>query len=285
MQLYVGVDVHLSERPELAGIPRCVSRNRYTRRRAIRAANGPTLIDSGAFTMLKGHGRWTFTPAEYVAQLRHIIAALGRENVTAVGPMDWMCEQVIIDGGQSKDGRFAGTRPHLSLPPDATLDDCVAEHQRRTVANGVELRSLAPDLPVMYAIQGYTLAQYLRCVAMYRDAGVDLVAEPLVGLGSVCRRQASGEIDLIVTTLHAMGIALHGFGVKAEGVEAYGPLLASADSMAWSYASRRRVGLCPHGVVRHEANCPVAAAQWWRDVTSRIGRVAQPALDLFGAAA
>jgi hypothetical protein len=62
------------------------------------------------------------------------------------------------------------------------------------------------------------------------------------------------------------------------------PLLASADSMAWSYASRRRVKRCPHGVVKHEANCPIAAATWWHEVTARVGHVAQPALDLFGTA-
>lgn len=285
MRLYVGVDVSLSDRPELAGIPRCVSRNRYAGRRTIRPATGPTLIDSGAFTMLKDNGHWTFTPAEYVTQLCRIVAALGREHVTAIGPMDWMCEDIVIEGGQTKDGRFVGTRQHLGLPASASLDDCVAEHQRRTVANGIELRCLAPDLPIMYAVQGYTLAQYVRCVAMYRDAGVDLAREPLVGLGSVCRRQASREIDTIVSVLHAMGIRLHGFGVKADGVEAYGPLLESADSQAWSYAARKRVKLCPHGVVKHEANCPIAAANWWRDVSARIGGSAQPALDLSGAAA
>lgn len=285
MRLYLGVDVHLSERAELAGIPRCVSRNRYARRRTIAQANGPTFIDSGAFTQLKTHGRWTFTPAEYVTELRRIVASLGPDNVVAIGPMDWMCEAVVIEGGHTKDGTFVGTRPHLGLPDEASLDDCVAEHQRRTVTNGIELRRLAPDLPIVYAIQGNTLDQYVRCVAMYREAGIDLTAEPLVGLGSVCRRQASSEIDLIVTTLHAMGIRLHGFGVKRGGIEAYGPLLKSADSQAWSYASRKRVKLCPHGVVKHEANCPVAAVAWWRQVSGRTPRAAQPALDLFGAAA
>jgi hypothetical protein len=82
-----------------------------------------------------------------------------------------------------------------------------------------------------------------------------------------------------------MGIRLHGFGVKADGLAAYGPLLASADSYAWSYAARKRVKHCPHGVVRHEANCPIAAATWWREVAGRISQSAQPALDLFGAAA
>lgn len=284
MDLYVGVDISLSERPELAGVNRCCSLSRYVKRRRIRPASGPTLIDSGAFSMLKDHGRWIYTVEEFVGHMRRVVAALGPEHVVAVAGMDMMCEDIVINGGITKDGRFVGSRQHLGLPADATLDDCVREHQRITVANHVELSRLAPDLGFFPTIQGNTLAQYLRCVAMYRAAGVDLTALPLVGLGSVCRRQASSEIDLIVTTLHAMGIRLHGFGVKAEGVEAYGPLLESADSQAWSYAARRRVGLCPHGVVKHEANCPIAAVRWWREVSGRIRSDAQPALDLFGAA-
>lgn len=285
MDLYVGVDISLSERPELAGVNRCCSLARYIGRKTIKPASGPTLVDSGAFSMLKNNGRWIYTVDEYIGHARRVVAALGPENVVAVAGMDMMCEDIVIEGGVTKDGTFVGSRQFLGLPAGATLDDCVREHQRITVENHVEVSRRAPDLNVFPTIQGNTLAQYLRCVAMYRAAGVDLTSLPLVGLGSVCRRQASSEIDLIVTTLHAMDIRLHGFGVKAEGVTAYGPLLESADSQAWSYAARKRVGLCPHGLVKWEANCPVAAGMWWRRVSGLIGTVAQPALDLFGVAA
>ncbi|MBQ1166450.1 hypothetical protein KBZ21_51530, partial [Streptomyces sp. A73] len=67
---------------------------------------------------------------------------------------------------------------------------------------------------------------------MYTDAGIDLAAEPIVGLGSVCRRQAPSEINEIVATLHSHGLRLHGFGVKTQGLSDYGPSLYSADSMA-----------------------------------------------------
>jgi hypothetical protein len=246
-----------------------VSRTRLATRRSIPKANGPVLLDSGAFTELQRHGRWTITAAEYVAEVRRYIAAIGPEHVEAISPQDWMCEPIVINGGTTKDGPFAGTG--LS----------VVEHQLRTVTNLVELRRLAPDLPIIPVIQGYDLADYARCVALYQAAGVNLRAEPLVGLGSVCRRQASGEIDLIVSTLQAMGIALHGFGVKAEGLAAYGPLLESADSQAWSYAARRRVGRCPHGRgIRWEANCPAYALTWWRSAVARSHGDAQLAFDL-----
>jgi hypothetical protein len=35
---------------------------------------------------------------------------------------------------------------------------------------------------------------YLRCWNIYADAGIDLSTFPLVGVGSVCRRQNSDEI-------------------------------------------------------------------------------------------
>ncbi|MBQ1166512.1 hypothetical protein KBZ21_51845, partial [Streptomyces sp. A73] len=66
---------------------------------------------------------------------------------------------------------------------------------------------------------------------MYTDAGIDLAAEPIVGLGSVCRRPATSEINEIVATLPSHGLRLHGFGVKTQGLSDYGPSLYSADSM------------------------------------------------------
>ena len=87
-----------------------------------------------------------------------------------------------------------------------------------------------PWLPV---VQGWTLPDYLRCVDMYAAAGVDLRDVPVVGLGSVCRRQATSEIGELVTCFAERGLRLHGFGVKSAGWRLYGHLLASADSMAW----------------------------------------------------
>jgi hypothetical protein len=130
-------------------------------------------------------------------------------------PMDWMCEPFML----------------------AKTGLTIAVHQARTVANYVELRDLAPDLPFIPVLQGWCLGDYVRCAEMFQRAGVDLTAEPLVGVGSVCRRQATGEIEVIVHTLASMGLRLHGFGVKAGGLQRYADCLASADSLAWS--SRR----------------------------------------------
>ncbi len=85
---------------------------------------------------------------------------------------------------------------------------------------------------------------YLDCVRLYASAGIDLAALPRVGLGSVCRRQSTAEIAVIVAALARRGLRLHGFGVKTGGLHLYGHQLASADSMAWSYTARRALP-CP----------------------------------------
>jgi hypothetical protein len=138
----------------------------------------------------------------------------------------------------------------------------VAEHQHRTVANYLALRQLAPALPFIPVVQGWRLADYLACVDLYASAGVDLAALPRVGLGSVCRRQSTAEIAVIVTALAALGLRLHGFGIKTSGLGQYGHLLASADSMAWSYAARRAPALPGCTGHRNCANCLIYATTW-----------------------
>jgi hypothetical protein len=184
------------------------------------------------------HGRWV-TPAEdYAAAVARYAEQIGGLEFAA--PQDWMCEPFMIE------------RTGLS----------VAEHLHRTVANYLTLRHLAPELPVIPVVQGWRLADYLACLELYTSAGVDLAALPRVGLGSVCRRQSTAEIAVIVTELARRGLRLHGFGVKTGGLHLYGHLLASADSMAWSYTARRLPAL--PGCTGHAncANCLTYAAAW-----------------------
>lgn len=155
----------------------------------------------------------------------------------------------------------------------------VTEHQHRTVANYLELRQLAPHLPFIPVLQGWHLADYLTCADLYQSAGIDLVGQPRVGIGSVCRRQATAPIAAIITTLAARGLRLHGFGVKTGGLDKYGHLLASADSMAWSYAARRSPAL--PGCTGHKncANCITYATRWrHRIITRHLTGSYQPAL-------
>jgi hypothetical protein len=109
--------------------------------------------------------------------------------------------------------------------------------------------------------------------------GVDLTTAPLVGVGSVCRRQSTAEVADILTALHRAGVTrLHGFGVKTQGLARYGHLLTSADSMAWSAQARHRPALpgCNHATC---ANCRRYALTWRDRVLAALGATtARPAL-------
>lgn len=185
-------------------------------RNALRPATVPVFLDSGAFSEIDAHGLWALTAAEYVELVRRFCAALG--TVRHVGIQDWMCEPQMVK------------RTGLS----------VAEHQRRTVSSYLELRSSAPEIPWVPTLQGYTAAEYFTCAELYQRAGVDLAAAPLVGLGSVCRRSGTDEIEALIAELtrELPGLRLHGFGLKSEGALRSCAGLRSVDSDAWSRRGR-----------------------------------------------
>ncbi len=188
-------------------LPLFISNRRLYGYRTLPVARHPWALDSGAFSELTQYGRWTLAPRAYIAAVRRYAVQI--RKLAWAAPQDWMCEPFIL----AKTG--------LS----------VEEHQRRTVANFCALRKLAPDLPFIPVLQGWTIKDYLRCMQIYRATGTDLSREPLVGLGSVCRRQATDEIASIVIALANLGLRLHGFGVKTAGLQRYGP--TSLAPTAW----------------------------------------------------
>ncbi len=254
--------------PQWDGPTWFVSHRRLADRKRLPRARAGWALDSGGFSELQMFGEWRTTAAEYcdaVARYDQEIGGLGW-----AAPQDWMAEPIIRTGGRAGPVKFVGT------------DLSVEEHQRRTVANYVELRYIwsrysddsCPFIPVL---QGWTLDDYLRCVDLYARAGIDLAEdrenfeEPLVGLGSVCRRQNTAEIAQIVGRLgRELGLAMHGFGVKSAGLVRYGHLLSSADSMAWSYGARREQALpgCKH---KNCASCWRYALAWRRRLLDRLG--------------
>lgn len=202
-------------------------------------------LDSGGFTEIKDFGEWVTTLPEYVRATRRYADELGRLSFAA--PMDWMCEPPIL----KKTGKT------------------VAEHQALTVGNYLDLRAADSTLPFIPVLQGWNRGDYLRCVEMYADAGIDLTTLPLVGIGSVCRRQATKEIDVLVQELARGDIRLHGFGVKMDGLARYGAWLESSDSLAWSLGARKHPPLDGH-THKNCANCMTWALQWRRDVLCSI---------------
>ena len=264
-----------------------VSRTRLARRATkFPRALHDFCLDSGGFTELQRYGRWTLTAEEYVAEVRRYRDELGPERMLWAAPQDLMCEEIVIRGGVLNGQRFHGTRELRGLKPgdpEQDLTTAVRIHQRLTVDNAVELRRLAPDLPFIRVLQGRNLEDYKYCAHLYAEAGFDLAAEPVVGLGSVCRRQGTEEIGEIVTTFAGLGLNLHGFGVKSAGIAEYGDLLISADSMAWSFGARREPKMtgCRHRA-KNCANCPTYALAWRSRVLSAPAPERQLQFDLLG---
>ena len=142
----------------------------------------------------------------------------------------------------------------------------------------LELRNLAPEIHWIPVLQGRDAPDYLAHAEQYERAGIDLVGEPLVGLGSVCRRANDDNIVAMIREIAELGIRMHGFGVKRSGVARLSQVLESADSLAWSYHARREPPLsgCTH---KNCANCPRFATAWLDETLASIDRtVAQQEL-------
>lgn len=250
MKLYLGThEVSWLGRTE---VPLFVSHRRLSRQRTWPRARCRWALDSGGFTELSLHGRWETTPQAYATAVSTYGERIKR--LDWVAPQDWMCEPFMV----AKTGRS------------------VDWHQKATTESVQWLRANSLYVHIIPVLQGWQLDDYLTHVGQYAEAGIDLTREPTVGLGSVCRRQATGEIARIVSELAALGLKLHGFGVKTSGLSLYGRHLTSADSLAWSYNARRRPPIEGHG---HSscANCMTWALRW-RDRVVRRAEVQQPTL-------
>ena len=196
-------------------------------------------VDSGGFSELSMFGDWKTTPKEYIQGLKRL-QNLGL-NIEWASQQDWMCEDFMLE------------KTGLNIE----------EHQRLTVDNLVELRSFNSGIHFIPVLQGQTIDQYLNHFDMFEAIGFDLRKEPLVGVGSVCRRQNTNEIGHLFKSLHAKGLKLHGFGVKKQGIDRYGEYLESCDSMAWSFGAR----YSPKGdnctsSAKNCANCLHYALEW-----------------------
>jgi hypothetical protein len=233
LRFYLGS--HRSHWLGKVAVPLFVSHRTLAPRKSLPAASAPWALDSGGFTELGTYGGWRTSEADYVRAVRRYQDEIGWLDFAA--PQDWMCEPGIL----------------------AQTGLSVIDHQRRTVDNYLRLRE--SGLPFIPVLQGWERDDYLRCVDLYEASGVRLGDEVRVGLGTVCRRQAMTEAERIVLSLRPL--RLHGFGMKVTGLQRYGYLLASSDSMAWSFAGRlRRPNLTPDCSRRACAHCLDYALKW-----------------------
>ncbi|MGW5054970.1 deazapurine DNA modification protein DpdA family protein [Actinokineospora sp. NPDC004072] len=233
------------------GVPLLVSHRRLAGRRTLPRASGPWALDSGGFTELSLHGRWRTDTATYVRAVRRYATEIGHLDWAA--PRDWMTEPHVL------------ARTGLSL----------RTHQHRTVTDYLRLRDLAHELPIIPVLQGQTITDYHRCADLYEHHGINLAALPLVGIGSICRRQHTYEVEQIIHALAHRGYRLHAFGAKVLGLSRYATHLTSSDSAAWSFRGRHLPGCAPGH--RSESNCLRFALAWHRHLTDRVPEITPPA--------
>lgn len=230
-RFFAGVDTHMIG----IDIPIMCSDLRLKRQKQLKRAAAGVMIDSGSFT-IHDTGQAFDPPAVYVQRIQRYQREVG--NVVAVATYGRMCEPYILDKTGST----------------------VERNQELTVESYCTLLQLAPEVPWLPEIQGWEERDYHRCVDLYEAAGVDLTTLPVVGVGTVCRREGTVEARRIVAGIAARGIRVHGFGVKSP--QTLDHTFTSADSFAWSYGARRRTRHCPHGIVRWERNCPEFLRSW-----------------------
>lgn len=203
----------------------CISINRLRHRK--KPVQCPeVLVDSGAFTELNLHGQYRHSVDEYAGEL-HRLHTRGVVNIIAAVAQDYMCEPFML----AKTGLTIDEHQCLTLQ---RYDALVASLER--------LFEGELPFPILPVLQGYAPQDYARHLQMY---GSRLKLGMWVGVGSVCKR--NGAPEKIYAVLSAIArlrpdLLLHGFGVKLTSLMHAGvrKLLATSDSMAWSFAARKQ---------------------------------------------
>lgn len=249
MIFYLGT--HRPKWLEIAGVPLFISHRRMRERSRLPRASSPWALDSGAFTEIGNFGRFETEPSAYADAVALYADKVGMLSWASI--QDWMCEpQMVAKTGKSVD-----------------------EHQSLTIESYLTLRSLAPEIPWAPVVQGWATDDYLRHVDAYITAGVDLSALPVVGVGSVCKRQSTSEAAQIFVELAHLGLRLHAFGMKTLGLPQCSAYLESSDSFAWS--SRARWEGIPLDGCHHKTchNCLRFALLWRESVLASASRPCQ----------
>jgi len=173
------------------------------------------ILDSGAFSQISRYGKFIISPTQYLEQIERW-SSCGK--LMAACTQDWMCESVILE----KTGKS------------------IEEHQELTVRSYAELASKSA-IYILPVLQGFVPVDYVRHVRTYGNL---LESGQWVGVGSICKR--NGNPDAIEDVLLAIkrersDLRLHGFGIKLSAMErpTVRAMLASCDSMAWSFHGRK----------------------------------------------
>lgn len=228
-----------------ADVPLFVSRRLLHQRKTFPRAKSTWALDSGGFTELNLHGKWSVSAKQYASEVKKFSTEIG--NLAWASPQDWMCESVVL----------------------AKTGLTVKQHQINTVHNYLELMLIDDTLPWVPVLQGWSIDDYQRCIELYDTYGIDLSSQQLVAVGSVCRRSHTDQAGEIFKTLHSYRLRLHGYGLKIRAMQKYKQYVHSADSLAWSYAARYDKPIAGH-THKNCANCMEYALNWYYNKIQRV---------------
>lgn len=229
--------------------------------------------DPGAAKLMSKNWK-TKKPAEIMSEIKGLFMNLG---------VDVLIGEALEQEGLAEDGlkevavEVGRRRRELDKLHDM-LRRQVCVHQQRTIDNFLDLQRSAPEVRWAPVLQGWEPKDYVAHAEAYERAGVDLNKAPIVGLGSVCRRDKLDTAQAVVTQLTGgkWKLRLHGFGLKKTAFK--DPILmgglVSTDSLAWSDDARKtgwsdgpEKGLQCGGGAGHTGgkkcnNCFKRAMQW-----------------------
>lgn len=221
--------------------------------------------DSSAFTCVYNYGCFPFEPPAYAGTMERAQREIGMLDFACV--MDWMCEDFVM----------------ARTGPWASRDTAVRTHQERTVNSYIELLSIAPGVPWAVTLQGYTRDEYMRCLDMYVDRGIDPRAASRVVMGSMCKRKNTVVAANILIEFEAMGLPVHALGFASEGFARIRGLVTSGDSQACGDGARHSWYIhpgCQHGKREYRerlgrtewGNCASCMTWygWWGDNVDRV---------------
>jgi hypothetical protein len=175
------------------------------------------MLDCRGFKTIEKYGGYPHPVSEYAEKIKKWKSC---GNLLAAVSQDYMCEPQQLK------------RTGLT----------VADHQRLTIERYDGLLRCDTGCYIMPVLQGYEPEEYVLHLRQYGDR---LKPGMWVGVGSVCKRNTSPcEIldVLIAIKQERPDLRLHGFGVKTTALQhgTVRALLDTADSMAWSFAARKK---------------------------------------------
>lgn len=229
-------------------VPLFVSYTRLNHYKILPKSRSKWALDSGAFSELHKHGKWTVTPSEYADGVRRLNERVGQLQWASI--QDWLCTPAVIQ------------RTGLSIKI----------HQKKTIESLCRLRSLAPEIDWLPVLQGWSTKSYFDHMKMYRAQGFELEHEALVGVGSVAVRQDSAILPEVLGALHQEGFRIHAFGLSITGLMRVHQFIESSDSMVWSFTARRRQIKHKQCNEHHDIcnNCLRYALAWRSDLLSQL---------------